>query len=94
MGIKRLLLLAGLTVLVAAPNASAQQRRITGHVVATTGEPIAVAHIQVQGTTFTALTAEDGSFTTLVPEGSQVLQVRRIGYKHTDIHSLRQPPMT
>ena len=84
MGIKRLLLLAGLTVLVAAPNASAQQRRITGHVVATTGEPIAVAHIQVQGTTFTALTAEDGSFTTLVPEGSQVLQVRRIGYKHTE----------
>ena len=84
MGIKRLLLLAGLTVLVAAPNASAQQRRITGHVVSTTGEPINVAHIQVQGTTFTALSGDDGAFSTLVPEGSQVLQVRRIGYKHTD----------
>ena len=84
MGIKRLLLFAVIAVAVAAPNASAQQRRITGHVVATTGEPISSAHIQVQGTTFTALSAEDGSFSTLVPEGSQVLQVRRIGYKHID----------
>ncbi len=83
-GIKRLFVLASLAALVAAPNASAQQRRITGHVVATTGEPISSAHIQVQGTTFTALSADDGSFTTLVPEGSQVLQLRRIGYKHTD----------
>jgi TonB-linked SusC/RagA family outer membrane protein len=82
-GIKRLLLFAGLAMLVAAPNASAQ-RRITGHVVATTGEPINAAHIQVQGTTFTAISADDGSFTTQVPEGSQVIQVRRIGYKRTD----------
>jgi len=78
----RLVLCAGLAVIVAAPGVSAQQRRITGHVVATTGEPIGSAHIQVQGTTFTALTADDGSFTTLVPEGSQVLEVRRIGFKH------------
>ncbi len=70
-------------MLVAAPSASAQ-RRITGHVVATTGEPINAAHIQVQGTTFTAISADDGSFTTQVPEGSQVIQVRRIGYKRTD----------
>jgi TonB-linked SusC/RagA family outer membrane protein len=83
-GIKRLFALASLAALVAAPSASAQQRRITGHVVATTGEPISSAHIQVQGTTFTALSTDDGSFTTLVPEGSQVLQVRRIGYKHID----------
>jgi TonB-linked SusC/RagA family outer membrane protein len=83
-GIKRLFVLASLAALVAAPNASAQQRRITGHVVASTGEPISSAHIQVQGTTFTALSSEDGSFTTLVPEGSQVLQLRRIGFKHTD----------
>ncbi|HEY2849265.1 MAG TPA: carboxypeptidase-like regulatory domain-containing protein, partial [Gemmatimonadaceae bacterium] len=81
---KRLLVLTGLAVIVTAPSASAQQRRITGHVVATTGEPIASAHIQVQGTTFTALSADDGSFTTLVPEGSQVLEVRRIGFKHTN----------
>ena len=84
MRLNRLLLFAGIAVIVTAPSASAQQRRITGHVVATTGEPISDAHIQVQGTTFTALTADDGSFTTLVPEGSQVLQVRRIGYKHLD----------
>ncbi len=66
-----------------APNAYAQ-RRITGHVVAATGEPINAAHIQVQGTTYTAISSDDGSFTTLVPDGSQVLQVRRIGYKRTD----------
>ncbi len=83
MGIKRLLLFAGLAVAFVAPNAYAQ-RRITGHVVAATGEPINAAHIQVQGTTYTAISSDDGSFTTLVPDGSQVLQVRRIGYKRTD----------
>jgi TonB-linked SusC/RagA family outer membrane protein len=82
-GIKRLLLFAGLAVAFVAPNAYAQ-RRITGHVVATTGEPINAAHIQVQGTTYTAISSDDGSFTTLVPDGSQVLQVRRIGYKRAD----------
>jgi len=82
-GIKRLLLFAGLAVAFVAPNAYAQ-RRITGHVVAATGEPINAAHIQVQGTTYTAISSDDGSFTTLVPDGSQVLQVRRIGYKRTD----------
>lgn len=83
MGIKRLLLFAGLAFLFAAPSAHAQ-RRVTGHIVATTGEPIALAHIQVQGTTFTALSADDGSFSTLVPDGSYVLQVRRLGYKRAD----------
>jgi TonB-dependent starch-binding outer membrane protein SusC len=83
-GIKRWLLFAGLALLFAAPNASAQTRRITGHVVTTTGEPINAAHIQVQGATYTALSADDGSFTMLVPEGSQVLQVRRLGYKRND----------
>jgi TonB-linked SusC/RagA family outer membrane protein len=82
-GIKRLLLFAGLALLFAAPNASAQ-RRITGHIVATTGEPIGSAHVQAQGTTFTALSNEDGSFEMRVPDGSQVLQVRRLGYKRAD----------
>ncbi len=83
MGIKRLLLFAGLAVLFTAPNAYAQ-RRVTGHVVATTGEPVSLAHIQVQGTTFSAISGDDGAFTLRVPEGSQVLQVRRLGYKRAD----------
>ena len=83
MGIKRLLLFAGLALVVLAPSAQAQ-RRITGHVVATTGEPVNLARVQVQGTTYTAVSGEDGSFTLRVPDGSQILQVRRIGYKHTD----------
>ena len=82
-GFKRLLLFAGLAGLFVAPSAHAQ-RRITGHVVATTGEPVNLARIQVQGTTFTAVSTEDGSFTLRVPDGAQVLQVRRIGYKHTE----------
>ena len=83
MGIKRLLLFAGLALLFAAPNAHAQ-RRITGHILATTGEPVSLAHVQVQGTTFTAISGDDGAFAIRAPEGSQVLQVRRLGYKRID----------
>src|SRR4051794_25842024 len=50
-----------LTVLVSA-EASAQ-RRVLGRVTATTGEPIASASVNVQGTTIGAYTAEDGRFT-------------------------------
>jgi TonB-linked SusC/RagA family outer membrane protein len=82
-GIKRLLFFTVLALLFVAPSASAQ-RRISGHVVATTGEPINAAHIQVQGATYTAQSAEDGSFEMRVPDGPQVLQIRRLGYKRVD----------
>jgi TonB-dependent starch-binding outer membrane protein SusC len=82
-GVKRLLLFAGLAGLLVAPSAHAQ-RRITGHVVATTGEPVSLARIQVQGTTFSAVSSDDGSFTMRAPDGAQVLQVRRIGFKRND----------
>src|SRR5258707_549491 len=69
-----------LTVLVSA-EASAQ-RRVTGRVTSTTGEAIASASVNVQGTTIGAYTAEDGRFTlNNVPGGAQVLVVRRIGYR-------------
>jgi TonB-linked SusC/RagA family outer membrane protein len=69
-----------LTVLVS-PDASAQ-RRVTGRVTATTGEPVQGVNVKVQGTTIGTYTADDGRFTLInVPAGSQVLTVRRIGYK-------------
>jgi len=61
------------------------QRRITGRVTATTGEPVASASVNVQGTTIGAYTAEDGRYTlNNVPNGAQVLVVRRIGYKRVN----------
>ena len=69
-----------LTLLVSA-EASAQ-RRVTGRVTATTGEPVQAASVNVQGTTIGAYTGEDGRYTlNNVPAGAQVLVVRRIGYR-------------
>ena len=73
-----------LTVFVSA-EASAQ-RRVTGRVTATTGEPIASASVNVQGTTIGGYTADDGRFIiTNFPSGAQVLVVRRIGYKRVNM---------
>ncbi|MFL5608999.1 MAG: SusC/RagA family TonB-linked outer membrane protein [Gemmatimonadaceae bacterium] len=69
-----------LTVLVSA-EASAQ-RRITGRVTAATGEPVQGVNVKVQGTTIGTYTADDGRFTLInVPQGSQVVTARRIGYR-------------
>ncbi|MFL5619511.1 MAG: SusC/RagA family TonB-linked outer membrane protein [Gemmatimonadaceae bacterium] len=70
-----------LLTLLAAADASAQ-RRVTGSVASTTGEPLQSAHINVQGTTINTYTGQDGRFALVnVPAGSQVLVVRRIGYR-------------
>jgi len=72
-----------LTLLVSA-DASAQ-RRVTGRVVGTAGDPINSASVNVQGTTIGVYTAEDGRFTLVnVPGGAQVLVVRRLGYKRVN----------
>ena len=74
-----------LTGLVSA-EASAQ-RRVTGHVTGTAGEPVGSASINVQGTTIGGLTGDDGRFTlNNVPVGAQVLTIRRLGFKRA-----RQP---
>lgn len=76
-----MLVLALMLTLVVSAEASAQ-RRVTGRVTATTGEPVQAASVNVQGTTIGAYTTEDGRFTlNNVPAGAQVLVVRRIGYK-------------
>jgi TonB-linked SusC/RagA family outer membrane protein len=72
-----------LTVIVGA-DASAQ-RRVTGRVLGAAGEPIPSASINVQGTTVGGYSNEEGRFTlNNVPNGSQVLVARRIGYKRVN----------
>src|SRR5215213_3966563 len=72
-----------LTLCIAA-EASAQ-RRVTGRIVGTGGEPIATASVNVQGTTIGSYTADDGRFTLVnVPGGAQVLVVRRLGYRRVN----------
>jgi TonB-dependent SusC/RagA subfamily outer membrane receptor len=71
-----------LTVMLAA-SASAQ-RRVTGRVTDSTGTPIPAAAVNVQGTILGALTNSDGQYAvTNVPEGSQTIAVRRIGFRRT-----------
>ncbi len=55
--------------------------RLTGRVLSVTGQPVADARVQLEGTTRAAATRADGSFTLdSLPSGSQVVVARRIGY--------------
>ena len=70
-----------LLVLVASVEASAQ-RRVTGSVTTTTGEPIGNVVVNVQGTALGTYTTDDGKFVlNNVPNNAQMLVVRRIGYR-------------
>lgn len=76
-------MLAGGLLLTAA-SAAIAQRRVTGRVRATTGEPLVSATINVQGTTIGTYTTDSGTFALPnVPNGPQTLVVRRIGYRRT-----------
>jgi TonB-linked SusC/RagA family outer membrane protein len=73
-----------LTLFVSA-EASAQ-RRVTGRVLGAEGEPVQAASVAVQGTTIGGYTNETGQFSlNNVPRGSQVLVVRRIGYRRATV---------
>src|SRR6478752_1046132 len=70
-----------LLVLVASVEASAQ-RRVTGSVTSTDGQPIGNVVVNVQGTALGTYTAEDGKFVlNNVPNSAQTLVVRRIGFR-------------
>ncbi|GAC1651368.1 MAG: TonB-dependent receptor [Gemmatimonadaceae bacterium] len=71
--------------LTAASDRSAEaQRRVTGVVTGPGGEPLGSAGVNVQGTTIGTYTSDDGRFSlNSVPAGSQVVVVRRIGYRRT-----------
>ena len=61
--------------------AGAQQRRLTGRITGSAGEPLGSATVLVAGTRVGTQTADDGRYTLLAPEGAIQLSVRRIGYK-------------
>ena len=70
-----------LLVLVASVEASAQ-RRVTGSVSTTEGQPIGNVVVNVQGTALGTYTADDGKFVlNNVPNNAVTLVVRRIGYR-------------
>lgn len=76
-------LVLGLALLVlCASSAWAQgRRRVQGRVTAAvSGEPVPSASVRVVGTTYGAITDENGHFSVSAPEGPVSLLVRRIGY--------------
>jgi TonB-linked SusC/RagA family outer membrane protein len=65
---------------------AAAQRRITGRVTASTGEPLSAVTVQVVGTTAGALTNDQGQFTVVVPQqAGGTLRFRRIGYQQREV---------
>lgn len=82
----RVSLLALVFVLAAASGATAQTRVITGTVThAVTGEPVDGARISVRGTTVTAITRADGTYSIGVPVGTIELVFLRIGYSRANV---------
>ncbi|MFD2248217.1 SusC/RagA family TonB-linked outer membrane protein [Pontibacter ruber] len=78
---KRLLLLNFILVFVLLQQAMAQGRTVTGTVTdAATGEGLPGVAVLVQGTTVGTTTGADGAYTINVPEGSNTLSFRFIGY--------------
>ena len=76
-------LFLGVVAVLSAHVAEAQQRRITGRVVAEDGTtPLSGAAVTVVGTTTGTYTSEDGRFAVNAPGTSSVnLRVRRLGYQ-------------
>lgn len=70
-----------LVTLSMASGAAAQQRTLSGRVIAGTGEPVPNATVNVTGTTIGALTNEEGRFAFPAPAGALQVSVRRIGYR-------------
>ncbi|MGH7627200.1 MAG: carboxypeptidase-like regulatory domain-containing protein, partial [Gemmatimonadaceae bacterium] len=62
--------------------ATAQQRPLRGTVNdAQTGQPIGAVQIRVRGTIVGTISGADGKFSFNIPDGPQILDVRRIGYQ-------------
>jgi TonB-linked SusC/RagA family outer membrane protein len=82
----RLAVPAVLLVALCAPGAAEAQRRITGRVVEEGGNaPLPSVSITVAGTTIGVITADNGTFTLMVPAGDVQLNARRIGYRRRSV---------
>ncbi|WP_299708980.1 SusC/RagA family TonB-linked outer membrane protein [uncultured Pontibacter sp.] len=82
---KKVLMLCLLLVSALIHEAMAQVRAITGTVTdATTNQPLPGVTVLVKGTTVGTATGADGTYTVNVPEGSNTLVFRFIGYQTTE----------
>jgi outer membrane receptor for ferrienterochelin and colicins len=73
-------------MLVALTTAASAQRRLTGRVESTTGEPLPGASVNVVGTLVGTTTATDGRFVLYLPTAAAVqLSVRRLGYRRMTV---------
>jgi len=96
----RLLLLLASANAVGLAAASAQDPQaptavMLGRVISRAGAPIAEAEVSVMGTPATILTDKTGSFRLGgIPPGTQVLRVRRIGFKGQFLHVTLAPGTT
>lgn len=82
--LKRMLLVTLLPLLVATA-ASAQDRRVTGRVTDSKGQPVAGATVTVRGGRSGTMTSTDGTFTLTVPNSARELTVSDIGYASQNI---------
>lgn len=63
------------------PAFAQEGKKITGHVVDDTNEPLIGASILVVGTSTGVITDLDGNFNIIVPSGATVLQISYVGYE-------------
>lgn len=81
-----MVLSALLLCLTGAQQAAAQERTVTGRVLAAaTEEPLSAAQISVQGTTLGTIADADGRFSLAVPDRDVVLVARLIGYRAQEV---------
>lgn len=61
------------------------QRTVSGTVTDETGEPLIAAQVEVKGTTIGTSTELDGTYSLVVPEGSNVLTITYVGFNDREI---------
>lgn len=66
---------------ITSPLSAQDGRKVTGHVVDDTNEPLIGASILVVGTSTGVITDLDGNFSIVVPSGTTTLQISYVGYE-------------
>mgnify|MGYP001518104255 FL=1 len=69
------------------PAFAQEGKKITGHVVDDTNEPLIGASILVVGTSTGVITDLDGNFNIIVPSGATALQISYVGYENVKMKS-------
>lgn len=69
-------------------NVLAQDLKVSGKVVDSTGEPVIGANVKVEGGKLGVMTDKDGNFTITMPNGKSTLVVSYIGYKASIVRAV------